>query len=118
MTATKTCCACFKDIDSRAARCEHCTQLQPDRTGLHRQVPGKLVAGVCASFAQHFNWDVTVMRIAFVASLAITGGLVLWVYFAAWLMTPLDVGGRAPLLKFGDWLSGVFSAPKNGVERL
>lgn len=118
-TTTKTCPACFKDIDARALRCEFCAQRQADVVGLHRNVPGRALGGVCAALAQHFNWDVTLMRIAFVASLAVTGGLVFWVYAAAWLMLPYDVTDKAPLAKVLEWLGNLFSPrPAGGVERV
>ncbi len=116
-TELKTCPSCFKNIDARALRCEHCSQRQGDVVGLSRDLPGRALGGVCAALAHHFNWDVTLMRIAFVASLAFTGGLVLWVYAAAWLMTPFEQHGKAPLAKVFDGLAGLFS-PKNGVQRV
>jgi phage shock protein PspC (stress-responsive transcriptional regulator) len=118
-TDTKTCPSCFKDIDARALRCEFCTQRQGDVVGLYRDVPGRALGGVCAAIAQHFNWDVTLMRIAFVASFAFTGGLVLWVYAAAWLMTPFAAHGKAPLARLTDWLGNLFSPAKpGGVQRV
>ena len=118
-TSSKTCPACFKDIDSRASRCPSCAQRQSDVVGLYRDLPGKAVGGVCTAIALHFNWDVTLMRIAFIASLMFTGPLALWVYGAAWLMTPFEQTGKAPLARLMDWLSKLFSpAPQTGVERV
>lgn len=70
-----------------------------DRTGgadaWYRNVPGRLGAGVCASLAAHFRWNVVVVRVAFVASLAITGGLACWVYLAFWALTPFNAGSKS-----------------------
>jgi len=117
-TTSKTCSACFKDIDGRALRCPFCAQRQTDVVGLYRDVPGRVMGGVCAALALHFNWDVTLMRIAFVASLALFGPLALWVYAAAWLMTPFTQAGKAPLARLFDALSNLFSPKQNGVERV
>lgn len=114
---TKTCSSCFKDIDARAVRCAFCTQRQGD-VPMHRDVPGKLAGGVCAAFAQHFNWDVTLVRIAFIVSVAFTGTLVLWVYAAAWAMTPFGVGEKAPLARLLDWGSKVLSPRPTELERV
>jgi len=109
--ATKSCRSCFKDIDSRAARCPFCAQRQPDAPALYRDVPGRLVGGVCAALALHFNWDVTVMRVLFVASLAVTGGLAAWVYFLIWFLTPFEARGRTPATKVLDALGNLFAKP-------
>ncbi len=111
-TLTKTCPACFTAIDSNATRCPKCTQRQSDVV-LSRDVHGKVIGGVCAALAHHFNWDVTLMRILFVASLAVTGGLAFWVYVATWLMTPFGRHERAPAAKFFDAVANVFATPKS-----
>ena len=117
MNETKRCPACLTDLDSRASRCPSCAQRQPDVT-LHRDVPGRMFGGVAAALAQHFNWDVTLLRIVMVTSLAFTGGLVFWVYAAAWLMTPFAVNGRAPLQKVVDAVSRLFTPARGEVENL
>lgn len=117
-STTKRCSACFHDIDTRATRCPHCTQRQADVVGLYRDVPGKAFAGVCAAIAHHFNWDASLMRILFVASIAFTGGLVFWVYLAAWLITPFGQHDKAPLAKLFDSLSNLFSPKPLGVEKV
>lgn len=111
MSQTKCCPACFETIDARAWRCAKCAQRQPDAPGLHRDVSGRLLGGVCAALAQHFKWDLTVMRVALVASVAATGGVGLWLYVGLWLMTPFAVDDRAPALRFVDWVGRLFSRP-------
>lgn len=108
---TKTCHACQSSIHEAALRCPACQERQLDAPGLHRGVSGKVLGGVCASLASHFNLDVTLVRVLFVASLAVTGPLVFWVYPALWLMTPASAFGRAPLARFFDALSRAFTAP-------
>jgi len=50
---------------------------------------------VCASIAKHFNWNVVFVRVAFIVSLAITGGLACWVYLAFWAVTPFNSGSKS-----------------------
>lgn len=47
--------------------------------------------GVCAGIAQHFSWDVSVVRIAVLLSflLPFVG---VWTYLAAWLLLPKTDG--------------------------
>jgi phage shock protein PspC (stress-responsive transcriptional regulator) len=115
---TKQCPACFQDIDARATRCAHCAQRQPDGVGLTRDVPGKLLGGVCAALALHFNWDLTLMRVAAIASLVLLGPLTVWIYLALWLMTPLRATDKAPLARFFEGLSRLFSPRTSGVEHV
>lgn len=115
---TKPCPACFQDIDARATRCSHCAQRQPDTVGLTRDVPGKLVGGVCAALALHFNWDLTLMRVSVIASLMLLGPLTVWIYLALWLMTPFRATDKAPLARLFDALSRLLSPPSSGVERV
>lgn len=84
--------------------------------GLYRNVPGRALGGVSASIAHHFNWDVTLMRILFVVSIAFTGGLVFWVYAASWAMTPFEQNGKSPAVKAMEWLGTLFSPKPGGVE--
>ena len=111
MDQTKRCPACFETIDARATRCPRCAQRQPDAPGLHRDVPGRLVGGVCAALALHFNWDVTVMRVVLLASMVVTGGLLTWVYGVLWLMTPFEAGGRSPGQRLVESVQRLFEAP-------
>lgn len=108
---TKTCPACLTSINAAASRCSACAQLQPDAPGLHRNVPGKTLGGVCASLSQHFNVDLTLMRVIFISSFAITGPLALWLYAALWLMTPYELRGASPLKRFLDAVARTFSSP-------
>ncbi|MFT3711394.1 MAG: PspC domain-containing protein [Archangium sp.] len=120
-TDTKQCSTCFREIDKRAVKCGFCAQRQNDVPSFFRNVPGRAAAGVCAALAQHFNWNVALVRVLFVASLAVTGGLVFWVYAALWAMTPFDQTGKSPINRLLDGLRDLFSppsAPPSGVERV
>jgi phage shock protein PspC (stress-responsive transcriptional regulator) len=70
------------------------------RTQLRRPVRGRMVAGVAAAIARHFNIDVTIVRVIFVVlviagftGLPFVGGLPLYLggiplYLACWLLIP------------------------------
>lgn len=111
MTETKACPACRSTIDAAATRCPACTQRFQDATGLFRDVPARAAAGVCASLASRYDWDVTLVRVLFVASIAVTGPVVFWVYAALWALTPFERGGRAPMVRLFDGIARVFSPP-------
>ena len=110
-TTAKSCPSCFKNIDARALHCPFCTQRQSDVVSLYRDVPGRVLGGVTAAIALHFNWDITLMRIAFLLSLAVTGPLAIWVYVGVWLMAPFEQQGKAPLAKALEALGNVFKQP-------
>lgn len=47
------------------------------------------IAGVCAGLAEHFGWDVTIVRFI-VAALILFGGVSFWFYILAWLLMPVN----------------------------
>jgi phage shock protein PspC (stress-responsive transcriptional regulator) len=67
---------------------------------LRRPIKGRMVAGVAAGISQHFNVDVTIVRIAFAVltivgftGIAYLGGMPLYLggiplYLACWLLIP------------------------------
>ncbi len=57
---------------------------------LSRPMYDKKIGGVCAGFARYFDVDVTLMRILWLAGFVLTGGLLLLVYIAAWILMPRD----------------------------
>jgi phage shock protein PspC (stress-responsive transcriptional regulator) len=57
----------------------------------------KSVAGVCAGLAKYLDIDVTLVRIAAIAGIILSGGLGLLVYLAAWIIMPKDYGHQPPL---------------------
>jgi phage shock protein PspC (stress-responsive transcriptional regulator) len=64
------------------------TAAEPDRPPLRRPTSGRVLAGVAAALGQHFNVDVTIVRVAF-AVLTVVGFTSL-AYFA---FIPLYLGG-------------------------
>ena len=55
----------------------------------------KKIAGVCAGIARHFEEDVTLVRVIFLA-LALTTGIGFVAYLVAWILMPSDHGGYLP----------------------
>jgi phage shock protein C len=59
------------------------------RPRLVRVNRGKKIAGVCAGIARHNEWDVTLVRVAFLAGIVLHGlGLV--AYVIAWIAMPRE----------------------------
>ncbi len=50
------------------------------------------------------------MRVGFIASLMISGGLACWVYLAVWALTPFNRGDRSPVQRFLAILSRFFTS--------
>ena len=62
---------------------------QPDGGGglLRRSVNGRVLGGVAAGFAKHFDFDVRYVRLALVV-LSFIGGAGVPLYLAAWILVP------------------------------
>lgn len=61
---------------------------EPARRPLTRSRDRKMVAGVCAGFADYTGLDVTLVRIVLVAATIFGVGTPLLVYAAGWLLMP------------------------------
>ncbi len=57
---------------------------------LSRPMDQKKIGAVCAGFARYFGVDVTLMRILWVAAAILSGGLLVILYIAAWILMPKD----------------------------
>ena len=67
-----------------------------ERLPLRRSAKGRMAGGVAAGLAAHFELDVTLVRLAFVA-LTVIGGAGVPLYAAAWLLVP-EEGSDAALV--------------------
>ena len=90
------CTHCGKEIDAAARFCPACgAAMQPMAAG-RAPYPGQLVrprdrrmiGGVCAGFAQHYGWDLSVVRVVAVLALFFSCGTAMLLYFAAWIIIP------------------------------
>jgi phage shock protein C len=88
------CNACDKEIAEDGRFCAYCGNvvgIAPVPSRLMRSRAEKKIAGVCAGLAQHFDMDVTVVRILAVFLTLATGvcpGIV--TYLLAWIMVPAE----------------------------
>lgn len=70
----------------------------PNPHRLYRNRQGRGLCGVCAGFADYFNIDVVIVRLAWVLSFLILGPFSLIAYFVACLVIPVrSVGFKAEL---------------------
>ncbi len=56
---------------------------------LHRSTSDRWIAGVCGGLAEHYGWDVNVVRIVWAATL-LFGGFGVLAYIVAWIIVPQD----------------------------
>jgi phage shock protein C len=93
------CTACgnqMTDTDRYCNRCGKSAGSQgPDTTygvprpRLMRSMADKKIAGVCSGLARYLGWDVTIIRVVFLASILLHGfGLL--AYALAWICMPRD----------------------------
>ena len=108
---TKSCPACLQSIDARALKCSFCASRQPDAPLMHRNIPGRVLGGVCAALSIQTGWDPVLVRVLAVVSMALTGSVTFWAYALIWFLTPFDVGTRAPATRLVDWLGNLFGRP-------
>jgi len=89
------CSHCGKQMDPAARFCPTCGAVsQPVVVG-RAPFPGQLtrpryprmIAGVCAGFAEHYGWDLSLTRVI-CALLIVLTGVGLFAYLLAWIIIP------------------------------
>lgn len=88
------CTVCGKGMDSNAKFCSQCgsvmyrepVYVMPER--LVRPRYGRMIAGVCAGFAQRYGWDVTLVRVILAVVVLLGAGSPLLAYLVAWIVMP------------------------------
>ncbi|MEM4634178.1 MAG: PspC domain-containing protein [Candidatus Anstonellaceae archaeon] len=55
---------------------------------LYKSTKNKILGGVCGGIAEHYGWDPTMVRVAFVLLTLFGPGLLL--YILLWLVLPKD----------------------------
>ena len=92
------CANCGNTLESSARFCPMCGSMREGIPPLlagrgagaewqSRRVQQRMIAGVCAGFAEHYGWDLGVVRILTVGVTLLTG-VALFVYLAAWIILP------------------------------
>ena len=94
------CTACGKEINPGARFCSNCGQavaaqpftpaqpFQPVKSRLYRPRNGRMIAGVCAGFAQAYGWDIVPVRILLAVFVFLGCGTPLLAYIIAWIVMP------------------------------
>lgn len=84
------------DADRFCAQCGKAASAQAPpqpqyapRPRMSRYMAEKKIAGVCAGIARHMGWDVTLVRVAFLAAILFKG-LGVIAYLIGWIAMPRD----------------------------
>ncbi len=93
------CPSCGHSLDFNARFCSNCgasvaaTTAAPypnyPATGtLVRPRYPRMIAGVCAGLAEHYHWDISLVRVLVVVLAICTSGIAGIAYLAAWIIIP------------------------------
>jgi phage shock protein C len=86
------CSKCGNQVATAARFCSACGApaapgVYPPASRITRPREGRIIAGVCAGFALHYGWDVTVVRLILALCILCAGTGVL-AYVIAWIIIP------------------------------
>ncbi|HYI09224.1 MAG TPA: PspC domain-containing protein [Thermoanaerobaculia bacterium] len=76
------------------------TARTPENRWYKRLNSGKQLSGVCLGLAERFKWNVTAVRLVFLAAALFLNGLGFWVYLVLALAMPVHPDDRQYLLRF------------------
>jgi phage shock protein C len=93
------CTACGKELSFGSRFCSNCGHAVPPPPvppaqpyapyrSIVRPQYGRMLGGVCAGFAQHFGWDVALVRVLLVVIVFFGCGTPILAYFIAWIVIP------------------------------
>ncbi len=87
------CNACGKAIPDDARLCSYCGKpiagAPPVRPQLMRPRHGRWLGGVCLGLAQHFGWNVSILRLLWLL-LFLFAGFGLLAYIILWIVMPSE----------------------------
>jgi phage shock protein C len=95
------CSNCGKQLEPGARFCPYCGSVRDTSSGFYPPASGasrvagqllrprspRVIAGVCAAFAEHYGWDLNLVRVLTVVITLLTG-VTLLAYIAAWILIP------------------------------
>jgi phage shock protein C len=76
------------DLEREQAREERLTVQPASRTRFYRDKRNGKVMGICAGIADYTGFDVSLVRICFIATVFMSGGSILPLYFVAGVVAP------------------------------
>ena len=94
------CSNCGNQMDARARFCSACGTTLAGASAVPPAAPqriagqivrprgSRMIAGVCAGFAEHYGWDMGLVRVATVVIVLLTSGAAILAYLAAWIVIP------------------------------
>jgi len=88
------CSACSRPMDGNIRFCSGCGRAVDgeayirEQRRLTRPRQARVIAGVCAGFAQYFGWDVTLVRLVLCCAAFFSLGTPVFAYFIAWGVMP------------------------------
>ncbi|MGA8938742.1 MAG: PspC domain-containing protein [Acidobacteriaceae bacterium] len=100
------CTACGNALNQGARFCSNCGQAAYAQTyapntppnappyapyptqRIYRPLYGRMIGGVCAGLAQHFQWDVALVRVLLVVLVFFGCGTPILAYLIAWMVIP------------------------------
>jgi phage shock protein C len=88
------CNGCSNEMSEDVRFCSACgravvgEQAAPVRPEMTRPRQGRAIAGVCASFAQHFGWEVVPVRLLLCLAVLFGCGTPILAYLIAWIVIP------------------------------
>ncbi len=98
------CTACGKELNPGARFCSSCGQAvaappftppaqpyaPPAAQRIVRPLYGRMLGGVCAGLAQHFGWDVALVRVLLCVLVIFGCGTPILAYLVAWIVIPQE----------------------------
>lgn len=110
----RSCPHCGGQVRPEAILCRHCRRdLAPGgapsiRGPWVRDPADRKIAGVSAMVARNLGLSPLWARLLFLALAFFANGLGILIYLVAWVATPLGFEGRAPVVRFTEWIEGLF----------
>lgn len=93
-----TCTGCGTTLDTGAQFCSGCGRALQTRSfdlgariraeRLVRPREHRMIAGVCAGFAQRYGWDASIVRLVLILAVVFGAGTPLLAYLIAWVVMP------------------------------